>query len=101
MEHTQAFRVEEARKGKGKVVDITSLSSSKDNGLSNRAFVISGLSTIGMVGSEAERKYQNIIKNAWIFDIRFNIHICNLLKGFIKIKDNNKIIKAGAIPLII
>ena len=63
IKHAQTFRIEKARKGKGKAADTASSSSFKNNGLSNRAFIIFNLSTTGMVGSKAEKKYQNTIKN--------------------------------------
>ena len=101
VEHAQAFRAEEARKGKGKAADIASSSSPKDNGLSDGAFAISGLSTAGVVDSEAERNYQDTMRNAWMFDIGSNIHVCNSLKGFTKTRDSDETIRAGAIPLAI
>ena len=89
------------KKGKGKAVDTASSSSPKDNGLSDGAFTISGLAAAGVVDSEAEKDYQNTMRNAWIFDTRSNIHVCNSLKGFTKTRDGDKIIRAGTTPLAI
>ena len=62
MKYAQAFRAEEIKKGKDKMANIISLFFPKDNRLFNGVFIISNLFIISMVGSEAERKYQNIIK---------------------------------------
>ena len=66
-----------------------------------RAFAISGLFIANMINSKVEDIYQNIIKNIWMFDIGFNIYIYNSLKGFIKIRNSNKIIKIKATFFII
>ena len=53
------------------------------------------------MNSKTKKDYQNLIKDIWMFDIEFNIYICNSLKGFIKTRYSNKIIKMGATPLAI
>ena len=45
------------------MVDTASLFSFKDNGLFNEALVIFNLSAASVVDFEAERDYQDIIKN--------------------------------------
>ena len=80
------------------MVDTANSSFFKDNGLSDRAFTIFDLFITGLVDSEAKRNYQNTKKNIWIFNIKFNIYVCNSLKGFIKTKNSDKTIKAGATP---
>ena len=101
IEYTQAFRAEEAKKEKGKMVNTSSSFSFKDNGLSEKAFAVSGLSTASVVGFKTKNIYQNMIKNGGIFNIRFNIYIYNSLKGFTKTRNGDKIIKVGATSLII
>ena len=73
----------------------------KNNRLFDGVFIIFNFFIAGVVNSKTKRNYQNIIKNVWIFDIRFNIYIYNLLKGFMKTKDNNKIIRIEITLLII
>ena len=83
------------------MVNTASSYSPKNNRFFDKNFIISNLFIISVVDFKAERKYQNIIKDVWIFDIRSNIHIYNLLKGFTKTRDSDEIIKIGTIFFII
>ena len=86
---------------KKKGLNAAILSSFNNDKFFEKVFTIFNLSVANIIGSEAEDTYQDTMRNIWIFDIRSNIHICNSLKGFIKTKNSDKIIKAGATPLII